>query len=541
MPMPGPVNRATLEQWLQGKEDEHCEFKEARNNIDSHELTEYCLALANEGGGNLVLGVSDAKPRQVVGSQACCDLEGTKHTLLQRIHLRIDAVEFDHSGRRVVVFSAPSRPIGTPLQYKGRYLMRSGSSLVSMTPEQLGAIFAEAQPDFSADVCERATLADLDEKAIERLRRLWHRKSGNDELLNKTREQLLTDAELIDHDGSVTYAALILLGTHRAMGRCLANAEVIYEYRRTDASIPYQHRREYRQGFLLFDDEFWNEINARNEVQQVRSGLFISEIQAFNEEVVREGLLNAVCHRDYRRGESVFVRQYPKRLEIESPGGFPVGVTPENILDRQNPRNRRIAETFQKCGLVERSGQGADKMFRLMIEESKRRPDFSESDEHRVLLRLDSEIQDPEFLEFLNKVGKETRALWSVHDLIVLDDIRQNKVRSADERVRRLAGQGVVELIGRGRGTRYILSKRYYTFVGQKGKYTRSKGLDRETNKALILKHLENHGGRGKIGEFEEVLPNLTRPQIHGLLKELKGEGKMRHVGGKRHGHWETT
>ena len=535
------IGRATLDGWLQGKEDEHCEFKEARSQIDSHDLTDYCVALANEGGGYLVLGVTNELPRQVIGSQACRNLERTKHTLLQRIHRRIDAVEIDCDGRRAVVFSVPSRPIGTPLQYNGRYLMRSGSSLVPMTPERLKAVFAEGQPDFSAEICTPATISDIDPIAIERLRTLWHRKSRNDDLHNKTHEQLLADAELIDPDEGLKFVALILLGSGAAVGRYLANAEVIYEYRSSEASIPYQRRQEYREGFLLFNDKLWREINARNEVQQVRSGLFISEIQAFNEEVVREGLLNAVCHRDYRRGESVYVRQYPKRLEIESPGGFPPGVTAENILERQNPRNRRIAETLQKCGLVERSGQGADKMFRLMIEESKPRPDYSGSDEHRVLLRLDSEIQDPQFMEFLDRVGRQTRGLWSVEDLIVLDDIRQGKVRSADERVRRLVDQRVVELIGRGRGTRYILSKRFYTFAGQRGKYTRSRGLDRETNKALIVRHLELHGRRGTIQEFEEVLPNLTRPQIHGLLKELKAEHRVRRVGGKRYGHWEKS
>ncbi len=44
--------------------------------------------------------------------------------------------------------------------------------------------------------------------------------------------------------------------------------------------------------------------------------------------------------------------------EIVSPGGFPAGITPENILWQQNPRNRRIAEVLGKCGLVERAGQG---------------------------------------------------------------------------------------------------------------------------------------------------------------------------------------
>ncbi|MBK6682797.1 MAG: hypothetical protein IPG53_23800 [Ignavibacteriales bacterium] len=97
-----------------------------------------------------------------------------------------------------------------------------------------------------------------------------------------------------------------------------------------------------------------------------------------------------------------FIRQYPKRNRFESPGLlFPKGVTEENILDKQVPRNRRLAEVFQKCGLVERSGQGVDKIFNRSIQESKPLPDYSQSDETSVILRLEGTVQDIEFIKFL--------------------------------------------------------------------------------------------------------------------------------------------
>src|SRR3954453_13725581 len=118
-------------------------------------------------------------------------------------------------------------------------------------------------------------------------------------------------------NGAVKMAALILLGTPAALGRFLAQAEVVFEYRSSEASIEYQQRLEYRKGYLLFDDELWGTINLSNEGQPVRDKTAIQQLPAFNEEVVREGLLNAICHRDYRLGESIFVRQYPGKLEIE--------------------------------------------------------------------------------------------------------------------------------------------------------------------------------------------------------------------------------
>lgn len=529
----------TLTRWIEGKEDEHCEFKEAKYAYDSHDLTDYCIALANEGGGCFILGITNIKPRSIVGSQAFLNLDDVKFQLLQRIHIRIDATTQFIEQKRIVIFLIPPRPIGTPLQYRGRYLMRSGESLVSMTPEQLKTIFSEGQPDFSAKICQHATIDDLEPKAISILREKWAIKSKNENYLKRDDKEILQDAELMNSESEITYAALVLFGKLKALGKFLPNAEFIYEYRNNLASIQYQQRKEFRYGFLLYHDELWQEINLRNEVQQVRHGLFIENVKDFNEEVVREGLLNAVCHRDYSRGESVFIRQYPKLLEIESPGRFPLGITPENIIDRQNPRNRRVAETFQKCGLVERSGQGADKIFRLMLEEGKSRPDYSKSDDYRVLLKLTSEIKDKQFLEFLDKVGQETLKSWSVHDLILLDDIRQGKVRKADDKIHQFIEQGIVEKVGsRGKSTRYILSKRFYSFLDERGSYTREKGLDRGTNKELIIAHLNNYGF-GRIKEFERMFPNLNRDQIHSLLKELKLSGKIRYTGKKRTGYWE--
>ena len=44
---------------LEAKEDEHLEFKEAKSSYSFDKLKEYAIAFANEGGGKLILGVTD--------------------------------------------------------------------------------------------------------------------------------------------------------------------------------------------------------------------------------------------------------------------------------------------------------------------------------------------------------------------------------------------------------------------------------------------------------------------------------------------------
>src|SRR5258708_950937 len=111
-------------------ETEVVEFKEAKLQYDNTKLFRYCIAIANEGGGHLILGIRDTKPRMVVGTAAFDNLSGIAEKLLNVLGFRVDVSETLHPDGRVVTFSIPGRPRGTPVHYEGQYLMRSGQALV---------------------------------------------------------------------------------------------------------------------------------------------------------------------------------------------------------------------------------------------------------------------------------------------------------------------------------------------------------------------------------------------------------------------------
>ena len=529
-----------LEGLLDSKEDEHLEFKEARTSFQFDKLVQYCAALANEAGGNIILGVTDKRPRQVVGTKAFSQPERTRAGLIEKLHLNIDFSLVDHPNGRVLIFHVPAHPVGNPIKADGIYWERQGDSLMPMSEARLRTILAEAGHDFSADISPNATMADLDPEAIEDFRQRWIKKTGNQSLATLSREQLLIDIEALAN-GKLTYAALILFGTRQALGRHLAQAEVVFEYRSSDASGPAQQRVEFRQGFFGFYDKLWEIINLRNDIQHFQTGLFVEDIPTFSERPIREAILNAVSHRDYQLAGNVFIRQYPRRMRVESPGGFPLGITEKNILDRQAPRNRRIADIFAKCGLVERSGQGMNLMFERSIQEGKPIPNFSGTDAYQVMLTLNGEVQDVRFLQFLEKVGREKLELFGTEDFLLLDFIKRNQ--SIPEHLKpclqRLISMGIIERYGRGRGVRYVLARRYYKIAGEKGTYTRKKGLDRETNKTLLLKHIEENKESGSgLKELRQVLPFLSNDQVKKLIAELKKEEKIYHTGTTRAALW---
>jgi len=226
---------------------------------------------------------------------------------------------------------------------------------------------------------------------------------------------------------------------------------------------------------------------------------------------------------------------------VVSPGGFPPGITPETMLFKQSPRNRRIAEALARCGLVERSGQGADRMFGAAIREGKLPPSFDRTDAYQVSLTLSGKVQDERFLVFLEKLAKEQEVPLHTDDLLVLDAVHREVPipEPCSSRVASLLQLGAIERVGRGRGVRYLLAPRFYRLVGRPGEYTRRRGLDRDTNKALLFEHLKRNAEAGSpLSDLQDVLPGLSAKQIQHLLSEMKEEGRVHLIGMTKGGRW---
>src|SRR5262245_15633153 len=131
----------TLEQlaeWMNApRERETLEFKEAKAQYDNNKLFRYCVAIANEGGGKFICGITNDRPRQVIGTNAFNNPAGIQTVILDKLNFHVKAEEVQHPDGRVVIFHIPSRPRGMAYQMDGAYWMRSGEDLVPMTPERL--------------------------------------------------------------------------------------------------------------------------------------------------------------------------------------------------------------------------------------------------------------------------------------------------------------------------------------------------------------------------------------------------------------------
>ena len=529
----------TIEEMLIAKEGENFEFKTAENRFSYTELQKYASAISNEGGGKIVFGITDKRPRKVVGSKAFDQPERTRKGLIDSLRINVDFEVFnDGTESRVLVFIVPARPIGLPVQVDGVAWWRDGDSLVPMPEAVRQKIYEESGRDFSAEICKGAVWTDLDPNAIETFRRVWMEKRGNKQIANITQEQLLRDCEALNRRGEITYAALILFGTHEALGEFLANAETIFEYRVSEASGPAGRRVEYREGFFSYFDRLWDEIDRRNLKLPYQEGFFLYDVYAFNERSVREAVLNAVSHRNYQLPGSVFVRQYNDRIEFESPGGFIGDITAENIIDRQSARNRRLAEILGRCGLVERSGQGMNLIYEESVKDAKPLPDFEGTTDSRVRLTLGAVIVDESIIRLLKAIGEKTLASFATEDFIAVRSVLMGDklTRQLRRRIPRLVSIGVLERLGH---SKVLVSRQYYKSIGQGGDFTRLKGLDNSTNKALLIQHMKDMDNPGlKLSDFQPVLPSLSIRQIQWLLKDLEANDMVFVQGRTRSARW---
>lgn len=404
--------------------EDHIEFKEAKRNYNwdggehkdpkerRHCILGYVAALANEGGGRLVFGMKDSRPHEVVGTVFAKGKKGAMEDAIydrMQIRVRIDEMyepsEEVEDGKRVLIFNVPSRPVGKMLKYEGVPLMRTGESLREMSDSEMLKILTEQEPDFSAKICDGLTMEDLDPRAIEIMKQKYAEKNENPGFESVSDKQALSDLELLVDD-KLNYAALVLLGKSRAIKRYIPQNNVVIEYRNDPASIQYDDRIEIQQPLFLMVDEVWAYINqpTLNPQVHISENAYIFDIKLFNKETIREAVLNAIAHRSMIIQNDVVIRQSPTELTITNAGGFPIGVDKSNVLTvNSTPRSKRLAEVLQKTGLVEKSGQGVDKMFTNCIMEAKPLPDFSETDNYQVSLKFKTDIRDVSFLVYIRQ------------------------------------------------------------------------------------------------------------------------------------------
>ena len=179
-------------------------------------------------------------------------------------------------------------------------------------------------------------------------------------------------------------------------------------------------------------------------------------------EALREAIINGLIHRNYQEPADVRVFIFDDRIEIINPGSFPEDVSPHNPIHR--PVNPILSQLMYDVGYVERYGSGIKMMQRLCRESENKEPHY-ELHPLETKVIFDSPIQAITLLEIddiseqLNDRQKDALFYVQTNKQIARKEyveINNVSVRIAYEELRDMVDKGLLTVIGKGRGTKYL-------------------------------------------------------------------------------------
>lgn len=344
-------------------ETQNLEFKQAKTQFDNKKLYRYCIALANEGGGKLILGVTDKPPRTVVGTAAFNNSVEMSAKIFQNIGFRVDIEEVIHPDGRVLVFHIPSRPVGTAYHYEGAYLMRSGEALVPMSEDQLRKIFAEGQPGWLEQIA-------LDSLSGQDVVQLLDTQSYFD-LLNlpypTTQEAVLDQLKnerlvVVGESGlSINNLGAILLAKRlNDFPSVKRKAPRVITYS-GESKLDTKSDQHGEKGYAVGFEGLVKYVMSQLPQNEVIENAVRKEVKLVPEVVIRELVANLLIHQNFEiQGTGPAIEIYSNRVEFTNPG-LPV-VPVERFIDGYQSRNERLADLMRRFGICEEKSSGIDRV-----------------------------------------------------------------------------------------------------------------------------------------------------------------------------------
>jgi ATP-dependent DNA helicase RecG len=556
------VDWPALQSLIAGHETLTLEFKgEQRRPLNDRDLVEAVVCLTNAEGGVLLVGVEDegtvsgARPRHGAATEPARLQALIRSRTVPGIEVAVEIVLVPVG--EVLCLTVPRSPavVATSDGVCLRRIAGShGPECIPYYPHQHAARGAAlGAEDFSAQLCREAGWRALDPLQFERARQLVAALRGDAALLelnDREMAQALRVVETADGELVPNMAGLLLFGRLAELERHLPTHEAAFQVLTADADV--RVNEFFRVPLLELAEAMQARFDARTQEREVQVGLIRVPVPDYARSAFREALLNALFHRDYRRLGAVYVQWHPDRLEIASPGGFPEGVTPANLLVHEPlPRNARLYAAAKRIGLVEQTGRGVDKVYLGQLRYGRPAPDYSSSDATGVRLTLRGGAESLDFAAFVFE-RERLQGPMTVDQMIVLNRLfherrvtteqvateiqrSQNDARALLER---LVEEGLVEARGENRGRVYHLAARVYGAVGQPEAYVRTHGIDPIRQEAAVLQFVEAH--RRIKRENVVKLCGVTERQATQLLGRLVREGKLVRQGMKRWSYYEV-
>ncbi|MBI1851996.1 MAG: putative DNA binding domain-containing protein [Planctomycetes bacterium] len=360
------MNAEELKRIAHSPEGQHVEFK--AKPPEPGLLARIVCGFLNSGGGRLIIGVRDAA--QVVGvANARAAAERIRSAVRSSISppamWTVEETPLD--GRDVIVVNVPEG-VDKPYVAGGSIWVRRGTEIgVAATPDEISSLISKrvsTSQRWERQIAAGVERADLDEALIEETA---HLALESDRWAGERRDttEFLSALGLAVNE-RVTNAALVCFGKQptRFLPQARVRLLVMPEGKTGDR---YALDKVFEASLLRVAEEIPSALT-------VHAGGVTSQFVAedwkredrprFPMAALREGVMNALIHRDYASTSSITVSILPDSLVISNPGGLPPGIKPADLkhVHPSVPRNPDMAHVCFVRGLIEKIGRGTQRI-----------------------------------------------------------------------------------------------------------------------------------------------------------------------------------
>jgi len=435
---------------------------------DADLLAETLVAFANSDGGTILIGVNE--DGRAIGGVYADEVESALREAALACRPPVVARWHQAAGegdRGMVYAIVVKRSPELHSLADGRVLVRTGVENHPLSGDQIRQLAAtKSTGDFETEVAPGAHRDDLDDEVIEEFKAKWQDRQHRE--WTRSVDDLLVRVGALGEDGRPTVAGVLLFAKNPQAflpQSGLTFVKFVGTLPRDETGQAGYGRREEIGGPLArIIQRTWEVVGEEMRIGAVVTGLEREERTEYPVAAVREALVNAVAHRDYRLGgRRIEVRMFSDRMEIISPGGLPGFITVDNIIEEHFSRNPRLVSALYQWGYIEELGLGVDLMIDEMMRAGHPAPQFKDTPYaftvtlKNVIERAPMSVRAPSMNE------RQARALAYVQERgrITNREYRELCPDVTAETLRLdlvdLVDRGILLKIGAKKGTYYIL------------------------------------------------------------------------------------
>ncbi len=437
--------------------------------VDAMLLAETLTAFANADGGTLYVGVSEeGLPSGELYPEEFGEVT-QQAELLCRPPVPVAWEQVEVGGTFIFV-GRVQRSTELHTLHDGRVLIRTGAENRPLDGAQLQQLAASRSTgEYEAEPVAGANRDDFDPETLREFVEMWEKRQGRP--LTRPLDDLLMEMGWLLPNRQPTVAGILLFGKNPQSfvprsGLTFVRFDGMHIHKES-GEPGYGRRVEFNGPLAHIIRQAWDTMQAEIRVGAVVRGLERKEQWQYPPTAIREALVNAVAHRDYRlRGRAIEVRMFNNRLEISSPGGLPGYITLDNIVDEHFSRNPRIVNGLYQWGYIEELGLGVDLMIQDMVNAGHPPPQFRPTDYSFTVIFESAQQRQPVLLPggadlTMNERQAKALAFLQQHDRITNRDYQALCPDVTAETLRLdladLVERGILLKIGEKRGTYYIL------------------------------------------------------------------------------------